>query len=159
MTGPGAGAARQIFPHQKVKIKIKMPSKWRTIKSSVHKIRLHGRRGKGTAESFSREKERHAPYVEGRWMRNPVWPSSCVASAGTSNELGVQNKWKENNNNKTTFYIQGSSIAVATNTRSVILVTIVSCVRWLFCQGMFPIVFVFSFLSVRYEKSKVHIIT
>ena len=33
-----------------------MPNKWRTINSLVHKIRLHGRRGKGTAESFSREK-------------------------------------------------------------------------------------------------------
>ena len=31
----------------------------------VHKIRHHGRRGKGTAESFSREKLRHAPQKEG----------------------------------------------------------------------------------------------
>ena len=38
---------------------------WRTIKSLVHKIRLHGRRGKGTAESFSREKLRHAPQKKG----------------------------------------------------------------------------------------------
>ena len=30
--------------------------KWRTIESLAHKIRLRGRRGKGTAESFSREK-------------------------------------------------------------------------------------------------------
>ena len=37
----------------------------RTIKSLVHKIRLHGRRGKGTAESFSREKLRQAPQMEG----------------------------------------------------------------------------------------------
>ena len=37
---------------------------WRTIKSLVHKIRLHGRRGKGMAESFSREKLRHAPQKE-----------------------------------------------------------------------------------------------
>ena len=28
---------------------------WRTIKSLLHKIRLDGRRGKGTAESFPRE--------------------------------------------------------------------------------------------------------
>ena len=34
----------------------KMPSKWRTIKSLVKKTQLYGRRGKGTAESFSREK-------------------------------------------------------------------------------------------------------
>ena len=30
-----------------------------------HKIRLHGRRGKGMAESFSREKESYAPQKEG----------------------------------------------------------------------------------------------
>ena len=39
------------------RIKNKMPNKWRTIKSLVHKIRLHGRRGRGTAKSFSREKK------------------------------------------------------------------------------------------------------
>ena len=43
-----------------------MPNKkWRTTSSWVHKIRLHGRRGKGTAESFSREKLRQAPQKEG----------------------------------------------------------------------------------------------
>ena len=47
------------------KLKLKMPNGWRTIKSLVHEIRLHGRRGKGTAESFSREKIRHAPQKEG----------------------------------------------------------------------------------------------
>ena len=41
-------------------MKIKMPNEWRTIKSLLHKIRLHDRRGKGTAESFSREKSSHA---------------------------------------------------------------------------------------------------
>ena len=35
-----------------------------TVKSPA-KIRLHGRRGKGMAESFSREKLRHAPEKEG----------------------------------------------------------------------------------------------
>ena len=44
-------------------MKIKMPNGWRTIKSLVHKIRLHGRRGKGMAESFSREKLRHVVVV------------------------------------------------------------------------------------------------
>ena len=45
---------------------IKMSNKRRTIKSLVHKIRLHGRRGKGMmAECFSREKLRHAPQKEG----------------------------------------------------------------------------------------------
>ena len=49
----------------KLKNKLKMPNGWRTIKSLVHKIQLHGRRGKGMAESFSREKLRHAPQKEG----------------------------------------------------------------------------------------------
>ena len=44
-----------------------MPNEWRTIESLVHKIRLHGRRGKGIAESFSQEKWRHAPQKEGGW--------------------------------------------------------------------------------------------
>ena len=44
-----------------------MPDGWRTIQSLVHKIRLHGRRGKGMAESFSREKLRQAPQKEGGW--------------------------------------------------------------------------------------------
>ena len=35
-----------------------MPNVWRTIKSLVHKIRIHGRRGKGMAEP-SREKHTH----------------------------------------------------------------------------------------------------
>ena len=43
----------------------KMPNGWRTVNSLVHKIRLHGRRGKGMAESFSRQKSRHAPQKEG----------------------------------------------------------------------------------------------
>ena len=48
--------ANGIFLTKNLKTKIKMPNGWRTIKSLVHKIRLHGRRGKGMAESFSREK-------------------------------------------------------------------------------------------------------
>ena len=51
----GAVTGTGIFP----------PNKWRKINSLVHKIRLHGRRGKGTAESFSREKLRQAPQKEG----------------------------------------------------------------------------------------------
>ena len=48
------------------KTRIKMPNGWRTIKSLVHKTRLHNsRRGKEMAESFSREKLRHAPQKEG----------------------------------------------------------------------------------------------
>ena len=45
-------------------LELKMPNGWRT-KSLVHKFRLHSRRGKGMAESFSREKLRHAPQKEG----------------------------------------------------------------------------------------------
>ena len=41
-------------------------------------IRLHGRRGKGMAESFSRQKSRHAPQKEGGLKilcdLPPVWP-------------------------------------------------------------------------------------
>ena len=57
--------ANGIFLTKKLKKKKKMPNGWRTIVSLVHKIRLHGRRGKGMAESFSREKIRHAPQNEG----------------------------------------------------------------------------------------------
>ena len=57
--------ANGIFLTKKLKNKIKMPNGWRTIKSLVHKIRLHSRREKGMAESFSREKLRHAQQKEG----------------------------------------------------------------------------------------------
>ena len=57
--------ANGIFLTKKLKNKIKMPNGWRTIKSLVHKIRLQSRRGKAMAESFSREKLRHAPQKEG----------------------------------------------------------------------------------------------
>ena len=40
-------------------------NEWRTIKSLVHKIRLNDHRGKGMAESFLREKLRHAPQKKG----------------------------------------------------------------------------------------------
>ena len=46
--------------------------------SWVHKIRLHDRRGKGTAESFSRE-EIKASTAEGRWSSSGV-TSACCAS-------------------------------------------------------------------------------
>ena len=70
--------ANGIFLTKKLKNKINMPNGWRTIKSLVHKIRLHSRRGKGMAESFSREKLRHAPQKEGGSEilcdLPPVWP-------------------------------------------------------------------------------------
>ena len=69
---------KNLFVCEKLKTKIKMPNGWRTINSLVHKIRLHGRRGKGMAESFSRQKSRHAPQKEGGLKilcdLPPVWP-------------------------------------------------------------------------------------
>ena len=53
------------------KVKIKCPTSGERLIRLVHKIRLQGRRGKGTAESFSREKIK-ASTAEGRWMRNPA---------------------------------------------------------------------------------------
>ena len=70
--------ANGIFLTKKLKNKIKMLNRWRTIKSLVHKVRLHSRRGKGMPESFSRETLRHAPQKEGGWEilcdLPPVWP-------------------------------------------------------------------------------------
>ena len=37
--------------------------------------------------------------AEGRWIKNPVWPSSCVTPAGTS--IDVQNGWEENTHTQT----------------------------------------------------------
>ena len=76
----GAVTRTGIFPHRNKNNKItKITSnKWRTIRSLVHKIRLHGRRGKGTAGSLSVVIKIKASTAEGRW-RNPVWPSStCI---------------------------------------------------------------------------------
>ena len=46
------------------------------------------------AESFSREKLRHAPQKEGG--RQILCDLPPVTPAGTSNELDVQNEWEEN---------------------------------------------------------------
>ena len=54
------------------------------------------------AESFSREKLRHAPSdeIKTRSTRErKVDEKSCVTPAGTSNELDVQNEWEENTEN------------------------------------------------------------
>ena len=50
------------------------------------------------AESFSRQKSRHAPQKEGGLKKKKILCdlSSCVTPAGTSNELDVQNGWEEN---------------------------------------------------------------
>ena len=53
------------FPPSRVPSSLVVYSKWRTIDSWVHKIELHGRRGKGTAESFSREKLGQASQKKG----------------------------------------------------------------------------------------------
>ena len=46
------------------------------------------------AESFSRQKSRHAPQKEGGLKILCDLPP--VIPAGTSNELDVQNRWEEN---------------------------------------------------------------
>ena len=52
------------------------------------------------AESFSREKLRHAPQKEGgREILCDLPPVCVTAPAGTSNELDVQNEWEENTTN------------------------------------------------------------
>ena len=69
----------------------KVLNEWRAMKSLVHKIRLHGRRGKGTAESFSREKLRQAPQKEGgKILCDPGW---------YVHKPDVQNKWDGNTHN------------------------------------------------------------
>ena len=76
-----------------------MTNEWTTIKSLVQK--------KSTSRS-TRERNGlillarkiKARTAEGRWMKNPVWPSSCVTPAGTSTELDVQNEWEENTTTK-----------------------------------------------------------
>ena len=70
-TANGIFLTKKLEKKTKKKTKKKMPNGWRTIKPLVHKIRLHGRRGKGMAESFSREKIK-ARTAERRWMKNPV---------------------------------------------------------------------------------------
>ena len=65
-----------VFLTKKLKNKNKKAQRVeKTIESLVHKIRLHGRRGKGMAESFSREKLRHAPQKEGgrEILCDPGW--------------------------------------------------------------------------------------
>ena len=73
-------------------------SKWRTINSWVHKIRLHGRRGKGTAESFSGGKLRQTSQKEGEeilcdlLLCNRGW---CV------HKSDVQKKWNDSTHTQT----------------------------------------------------------
>ena len=55
-------------------------------------------------------------------MRNPVWPSSCVTLAGTSNELDVQNKWEEDTHYRRTV---ASSPAYPPITRSSFRTTVI----------------------------------
>ena len=43
-------------------------------------------------------------------MRNPVWPSSCLTPAGTSNELDVRNESEENTHTHTSSTLLYSSI-------------------------------------------------
>ena len=74
-----------------------MPNGWRTIKSQNSTSRSTRERN-GWILLARKVK---ACTAERRWMRNPVWPSSCVTPAGTSNELDVQNEWEENTHTHT----------------------------------------------------------
>ena len=68
-----------------------MPNKWRTINSSVHNIRLHGRQRKATAETFSGEIFRLAPQKEGEEILcDPGW---------YVHKPDVRNKWDDNTHN------------------------------------------------------------
>ena len=58
------------------------------------------------AESFSREKLRHAPQKEGGLKILCDLPPVCVTPAGTSNELDVQHKWEENTHTHTQHIIR-----------------------------------------------------
>ena len=85
----GAVTRTRIFPHQEKeepKRKEKAPTSG-DRSMLVHKIRLHGRRGKGTAEPFSREKLTQAPQKEGgEILCKPGW---------YVHQPDVQNKWDE----------------------------------------------------------------
>ena len=73
---------------KKTIIKISWPTSGEPLIRGVHKIRLHGRREKETAESFSRYKLRQAPQKEGgEILCDPGW---CV------HESDVQNNWDDN---------------------------------------------------------------
>ena len=75
-----------------------------SVISMAYKIRLHGRRGKKTAESFSREKLRQAPQNEGREiLYDPGW---------YVHKSDVQNKWNDNTH---TYTHAGPDCAVMCN--------------------------------------------
>ena len=97
-----------------------MSNGWRTINSLVHKIRLHGRRGKGMAESFSRQKSRHAPQKEGELKilcdLPPVWPRlvrptnlmSRMDGKKTHTHTDMTPKQRQNNHGSSLFSFQRS---------------------------------------------------
>ena len=91
---------KRDFSHYRTKNN--MPNGRRTIKLLLHQIRLHGRRGKRLAESFSRERLTHAPQkeVDSKYRRT----SLLCDPAGTSNELHVQNGCEENNTHTHTIH-------------------------------------------------------
>ena len=92
----------RFFPAKKEKKKQK-PNKWGTIKSLVHKIRLHGRRGKGTAGSFSREKLRQAPQKEGGEILSYL-PPGLPRRLVRPQKPDVQNKWDDKTHTHTYIY-------------------------------------------------------
>ena len=103
-----------------------MPNKWRTIISWVHKIRLHCRRGKGKAESCSREKlDKH--------HRRKVNEKSCVTfllcdPGWYVHKPGVQNKWEDNT--LLIFSIKLPSLLTVTLSIFLISVIIIYLLTW-----------------------------
>ena len=86
-----------IFPYKNI-----ITNKWRTITSWLHKIRLHGRRGKGTAESLSREKLRQAPQKESVEILCdllPVCPGWFVHTPDVQNKLDDNTTHTHTHNN------------------------------------------------------------
>ena len=77
-----------------------MPNGWRTIKivSTQNSTSRSTRERNGWILLARKIK---ACTAERRWMRNPVWPSSCVTPAGTS--FDVQNEWEENTHTHTPY--------------------------------------------------------
>ena len=73
-----------------------MPDGWKTIDEVVSTQNSTSRSTRERNGWILLARKIKARTAERRWMKNPVWPSSCVTPAGTSNELDVQNEWEEN---------------------------------------------------------------
>ena len=105
--------------------------------SLVHKIRLHGRRGKRTTESFSREKLRQAPQKEGgEILCDPGW---------YVHKPDVQNNWDGNIHTHTHTHTQ------ITDAQQLELVDILIMSNFEF-HTIRPATFFFFFLNLTYSR-------